>query len=72
MNSDAVVIRKRSRPAAMVAIQEKTWMPEGTATAMLAAEKKARLSAGMPVVNMWCTQSPKLKNPVPIRATTIR
>ncbi len=30
----------RRRPDAMVAIQAKTWMPLGTETAMLAAEKK--------------------------------
>ena len=36
-----------------------------------AAEKKARLRAGMPVVNMWCTQSPKLKKPVAMSATTM-
>ena len=56
----------------MVAIHENTWIPDGIATAMLAAEKKPRLSAGMPVVNMWWTHSPKLKKPVAIRATTIR
>ena len=49
-NSDGVV--ERSRPAAMVAIQANTWMPLGSATAMLAAEKKLSDSAGMPVVNM--------------------
>lgn len=46
-------------------------MPLGIETAMLAAEKKPRDSAGMPVVNMWWTQSPKLKKPVAISATTI-
>ena len=44
----------------------------GTATAMLAAEKKASDIAGMPVVNMWCTHRPKLKKPVAMRATTMR
>ena len=60
------------RPEAMVAIQAKTWMPLGSDTAMLAAEKKLSDRAGMPVVNMWCTHSPKLKKPVAISATTIR
>ena len=55
----------------MVAIQANTWMPLGIATAMLAAEKKPSDSAGMPVVNMWCTHRPKLKKPVAISATTI-
>lgn len=65
-------MRKRWLEAAMVAIQENTWMPDGTATAMLAVEKKARLSDGMPVVNMWCTHSPNEKKPAPISATTMR
>ena len=51
----------------MVAIHENTWMPEGIDTAMLAAEKNARLSPGMPVVNMWWTHRPKLKKPVAIK-----
>ena len=55
----------------MVAIQANTWMPLGSDTAMLAAEKKLSDSAGMPVVNMWCTHRPKLKKPVAISATTI-
>ena len=33
-------MRSRPRALAMVAIQAKTWMPDGIATAMLAAEKK--------------------------------
>ena len=41
-----------TRPAANVAIQAKTWMPLGIATAMLAAEKNASDSCGMPVANM--------------------
>ena len=31
---------------------------------MLAAEKNAVASCGMPTVNMWCTHSPKLMKPV--------
>ena len=67
-NSDGVV--QRRRPEAIVAIHAKTWIPLGSATAMLAAEKKLSDSAGMPVVNMWCTHRPKLKKPVAISATT--
>jgi hypothetical protein len=47
-----------------VASQAKTCTLVGMATSMLAAEKKACASGGMPVVNMWCTQRPKLRNPV--------
>ena len=68
-NSDGVA--SRSRPDAMVAIQANTWMPLGSETAMLAAEKNPSAMAGMPVVNMWCTHRPKLKKPVAISATTI-
>ncbi len=69
-NSDGTVIL--SRPAAMVAIHAKTWMPLGIATAMLAAEKKPSERAGIPVVNIWWTHSPKEKKPTAISATTIR
>jgi len=56
----------------MVAIQAKTWMPLGMLTAMLAAEKKLSDNWGMPVANMWCTHSPKLRKPAPISASTTR
>lgn len=62
----------RGRPEAMVAIQAKTWIPVGTETAKEAAEKKESESWGMPVANMWCTQSPKLRKPVPTRAIATR
>ena len=47
-------------------------MPLGTATAMLAAEKKLIESFGMPVVNMWCTQTPRLVKPVATSARTTK
>ena len=58
--------RRDARPAplASVAIQANTWMPLGIATAMLAASKNASDSCGMPVANMWCTHSPKLRKPI--------
>ena len=45
--------RELELPSAIVAIQEKTWMPLGMATAMLAAVKKPSDMWGMPVGNMW-------------------
>ena len=36
----------------------------GIAMTMLAALKKASASGGMPVANMWCTQTPKPRAPV--------
>ena len=54
----------------MVAIQAKTWMPLGTATAVLAAEKKLRDIFGRPVANMWWTHRPKERKPVAISAST--
>ena len=53
-----------------MAIHANTWMPAGTLTAMLAAEKKPIDSAGMPVVNMWCAHTPKLMKPVASSAST--
>ncbi len=43
----------------------------GMATAMLAAAKKPIPIGESPVVYMWCTQSPKLRNPVATSASTI-
>ena len=40
------------------------------ATAVDAAEKSASVTPGRPVVNMWCTHSPKLRKPVPIAERT--
>jgi hypothetical protein len=37
---------------------------------MLDAVKKLAPSCGSPVVNMWCTQRPKERNPVAISAST--
>lgn len=40
--------------------------------ALRTAEKKASEIWGRPVVNMWCTQRPKLRKPVPTAARTIQ
>lgn len=57
-------------PPHNVASQQKIWRPFGTAISMLEAVKKLAPSCGMPVVNMWCTQSPKLRNDTEISAST--
>src|SRR5690606_32131600 len=62
----------RGWPDHSVAIQAKTCTPMGIATAIDAAEKKLMASSGMPVANMWCTHSPKLRKPVPMMASTIQ
>ena len=59
-------------PTIRVARNAKSWMPVGITTASDAAEKNPRLTAGRPVVNMWWTQSPKLRNPVPTADSTIQ
>src|SRR5690606_5104081 len=48
-----------------VAIQLKIAIPLGMAMLMLATSKRLRLSHGNPVANIWWTQSPKLRNPIP-------
>ena len=58
-------------PSITVAMKAKIWMPVGIATASEAAEKNPSEIDGSPVVNMWCTQSPKLRNPVPRADSTI-
>jgi hypothetical protein len=70
MNNEGVAIFRR--PRARVAIQAKTWMPLGMATAMLAAWKNESDRRGMPVANMWCTHSPKLRKPMVTSARITR
>ena len=55
--------RTTGLPSHRVASQGKTWIPIGMAMAALAAEKKPSDKSGSPVANMWCTQSPKERNP---------
>src|SRR5947209_1030562 len=49
-------------PFHIVAIHAKNWMPLGITMIKLAAEKKDMASAGMPVANMWWTQTPNEMN----------
>ena len=60
-----------TRPTMSVATKAKSWMPVGITTASEAAEKKPSDIVGRPVANMWWTQSPKLRNPVPTADSTI-
>ena len=59
-------------PTINVAAKTKIWMPVGITTASDAAEKKPRLMLGSPVVNMWCTHSPKDRKPTPTALSTIQ
>jgi hypothetical protein len=54
-----------------VAIQQKICTPVGIAIIMLMALKKLSLSCGIPVANMWWTQSPNAMNPVSTSERTI-
>ena len=69
-NTYSIGTVSRGRAGHRVAIQVKTWMPVGIATAMLAAEKNASASWGMPTAYMWCTHRPKLRKPTATRAIT--
>ena len=53
-------------------MKQKICTPVGIATASEAAENKPSEIPGRPVVNMWCTHRPKLRNPVPTAASTIQ
>src|SRR5262249_29139733 len=55
----------------IVAIHAKNWTPLGTAISRLTAAKNDSASAGMPVANMWWTQTPKLMKPMATSAVTI-
>jgi hypothetical protein len=47
-------------------------MPLGIATTAPTAAKKPSAIGEIPVVYMWCTQSPKLRKPVATSASTCR
>ncbi len=59
-------------PIHTVAMKQRIWMPVGIATASLAAEKNPSEICGRPVVNMWCTQRPKLRKATPTAESTIQ
>ena len=63
--------RQRGVPLASVPSQANTCTAVGTATATLASEKNASARCGMPTVNMWWTQMPKLMKARPMIATTM-
>ncbi len=63
--------RHTGLPAQSVVIHPNTWIPLGMAINMLAAAKKPMPTGESPLVNMWCTHSPKLMNAVASRATTM-
>ena len=71
-NRYSIGIRSHGLPDHSVAIHANTWIPIGIATAMLAALKNASASSGIPTVYMWCTHSPKLRNPTDTNASTIQ
>ena len=52
------------RPSQSVASQANTATALGIVMKMLAAPKKARARGGIPVANMWCSQTPKPRMPV--------
>ena len=69
-STNSIGTRSCGLPSHRVAIQAKTWMPIGTAMAVLAAAKKDSDSRGSPVVYMWWTHRPKLRKPIATAAIT--
>src|SRR5437764_15400915 len=63
-------VEKRTTPFHIVAMNAKNWTPLGMAITRLAAEKNDIASTGMPVANMWWTQTPKLMYEMAIRDVT--
>src|SRR5437879_13545044 len=51
-------------PPHMVAIQLKILIPLGTAIARVMIMNGRRAEIDRPVVNMWCTQTPKERKPI--------
>ena len=59
--ANSIGVSKVMEPFHMVAIQLKTFTPVGTAISMVEYMKKSWPVTGMPVVNMWCAQTTKLR-----------
>ena len=60
----SIGVSSRTAPPAMVAIHLNIFIPVGIAIIMVAAEKYARVSMSMPIVNMWCAQTMKPRKPM--------
>jgi len=58
-------------PPQMVNTQLNTLMPVGTAISIVATAKIELAIGPMPVVNIWCAHTIKLKNPISASANTI-
>ena len=59
--ANSIGVSKVIEPFHMVAIQLKTFTPVGTAISMVEYMKNSWPVTGMPVVNMWCAQTTKLR-----------
>ena len=55
---------KRTRPPHRVPTQLKIFTPVGTAIAIVRREKAAVATLPSPVVNIWCDQTAKPRNPI--------
>jgi hypothetical protein len=55
-------------PCHIVASQEKTLIPVGTAIIIVAAVKYARVSTSRPTLYIWCAQTIKPRTPIDIIA----
>src|SRR5262245_10031577 len=62
---------KRSLPPYIVASQLKILIPVGTATRKVEVAKKMLPTEVMPMVNMWCAQTPRLMKAIITTAATI-
>ena len=61
----------RILPPHMVPSQLKILIPVGTPIAMVEAVKKALAYDVMPMVNMWCAHTPRLRKPIASVAATM-
>src|SRR4029077_13994160 len=62
---------KRMRPPHNVPNQLKVLIAEGTPIAMVMIEKAKAEYGLMPLMNMWCPQTMKPRNPMPMMAYTM-
>ena len=67
----SIGVAKRILPPHMVASQLKILIDVGMPTSMVESTKKALPTEVIPMVNIWCAQTPRLTKAIPTEAATI-
>ena len=70
-SANSIGVVKRSRPSHIVASQEKTLIPVGTAISSVVTIIGTRSHGAMPATNMWCAQTEKPSTRIAISESAI-